>query len=357
MLRSGGRCWLSIIGAYGCETQELTRGGVTVVSGFPFFSTTALPPDSASSACLTLGSGGHIRRPWWNGEPTAATPLEPSGTEYVVQFRYRTSTNSGTANDVLRLGVGRNGSGAYIAVSAEDSTNKLTLVVNGSVVATAVSDAFGINQWARVHLEVDQQSGGDINVYLDGDFSAPVLTHTITGGEAAGFPGKPNEFVCLGKTGGVDRVDDLIAMDTLDAVYPDDRNDIAEASIQRRLPNGAGNYTDWSGTFADIDEVPNSDTDYIEATAVDEASTFAFEDTAEDRVLHVQVYARVTRTGSSAGLNMDVRARESATDDDNGPHPAPGSGDVIVQFPTKPSGGAWTPATFNASEFGPVSRT
>lgn len=345
---------MSLLCILGCERQNVLRDRITVAAGTFTYSTT-VPVGSKSSRSIG-GSGASGRRPWYDGNGTAQSPV---GNTYWFHYQYVTGSNT-ASNDELRLGVGRNGTQG-ICVSAEDTTNKVALRIGSTLLGTATSEAFSADavSFKRVHVFVDHVNGGQVRVYTNGNLSAAVITYTLTGTDITNLTGKPNEFHFVMKGGdGSGRFDDVFALD------PDgstsgvtDINQLLSVSVQPIPFTGNGSYTAWTGTFADIDELPPSDTDFIEATAVGQAETFTHGGTDQARVYGVAINARVTRTGTTAGSNIAFRMRQSSTDSDTSDFAAPGDGDVSHIFQTKVGGGTWTPSDLLATEFGVVART
>lgn len=342
---------MSILGMIGFEAQDEARDKLTILDG-SFSYSTDTPPLSASTRSGS-GSGMDFVYPWFSGDGT--TFNEPSGTNYWLHFQFLPAIN-GAQNANLIMGVGRSGT-EVIAVSAENNTNFLTIRVNGAVVATASTDALSIGTWKRIMVSVDQQSGGLINVYTDGDLTTAVVSHTITAPEAAAFPGNVNEFFYENQSSGAVRFDDFFALDPDDATGTVDINDLVSASIKPQVFTGDGADTGWTGTFADIDELPASDSDQITVGAIDTRSSFTKPALAEDLVFCVKLTARMTRTGTDAGVNMEFYQKESALNVDSGTQAAPADGDNTAMFQVQRDGTAWNTADYDNHEFGVVSRT
>lgn len=343
---------MSCMGMLGFEDQNTTRDGIIVVSGTPGY-TGDVPPSSNSVRCI---AGNHsARKPWLQDDQVSLT--EPSGTEYWFHYFYRTNINT-ASNDGLRLGLGRSGT-PLISVSAEDFTNKLTIYIQGvGVVATATTEAFSLTVWKRIHVRVDQQAGGDIEVYTDGDLSTPVVSYTLTAPDIAALAGKPNEFYWTTKLSGLERVDDAFSIDPNTAPGVTDINLLIGASIEPHSPiSDSGTHTDWTGDFTDIDELPASDSDFIQATAVGQISQFGFGALVDERVYCVRMMARMTRVGTTAGANVRTSLRLSAVDYTGADTPAPGDGDNEWLFQQAPDSTAWDKTKFDGTEFGLESRT
>jgi hypothetical protein len=338
-----------VLGMTGFEARATARDRLTVVSGTASYDTSNLPPDSPSA---TSFSGVSFRAPWYN-DPAAAL-FVPSTDEFWFHGRYRSNGNT-VFNSTIRLGVGTSGS-EYIVLSTENSTLKLTLRVAGAVVATATSAAMSIGTFERLHVHVTGALAGDqVLVYMDGDLSTPVLSYTLVGGDATalGTLGLPNEFSAAVRSG--DQIDDLVAFDPAAVGFPGIEHFIS-CGIKGQVVTGDGAEADWSGSYADIDERPASDTDKITAAAVGDESSFTKPAIGEPNVFAVKVMARVTRTGTTAGSNLTTKINDGAVSDEV-TMAAPGDGDVQYIFDTAADGGAWSPMKYDATRIAFIAAT
>lgn len=351
---------MSLLGGTAFAAEDDLRNGLIIVSGTTQYHTTNLPANSEASTALQF-TACDFRKPFYNGEKST-TPREPSGENYWMHFRYRTVTSSGS-NDQVYLGGGRDGT-QVIGISFEDNTLKPTIRVAGTVRATSVSVAASTSTWERFHIHVEGHGLGDtISVYKDGALgAAPFLTYDLIAADVTALLGTdtPNELLIEGRPAVDDRVTDIFAVDPDDGVGGaiNTPANFAEASFQRRVFNADGASADFTGTYADIDEIPASDADGLEAVAVDDLSTFtkAAVGGAIETVLYVQSLWRLTRSGTDQGENAQIYI-------DNGTGKAetattwPGDGDIIQQHHTDDASAQWTVANYDATEFGIYART
>lgn len=343
-----------ILGICGFGARNSTRDRITVSAGSLIYETSNLPGDSLSSTSAR-GSGVSFRVPWYD-DPNSSR-LQPTGA-FWFHGRWYDATNN-TNNDLMRLGVGRNGTNLF-AISTQDSTHLITIYVAGSLRATAVSRALSLSTWERFHMHVSGYAEGDtVRVYMDGDIVNPVVEYTLTSTDESnlGAAGQlPNEFVVTVPTGhGSAGVDDLIAFDPNASGAPS-MSRLIEPSVAELVPTGDGAEQDWGGGFGDIDERPCSDADKITATAAGEESTFTFDPIDADNVFGAKMLARVTRTGTDAGANILLNCREGGTED-GATMAAPGDGDVQHIFQTASDGSDWSAVSFDASRFGFIAAT
>ena len=270
-----------------------------------------------------------------------------------MMFHVKHTAQNGN-NDIARWGFGRNNATA-IAVSMVDNTGAVTLRIPTSGVVATSTDVIAINTWTRVHIEVDHQTGGAVNVYLNGDVANPVLTYTLTAADITNLGGLPNGFHFKHPSTQTTRICDVFAIDADASGYTDIQL-YAEAQVSAEVPDGEGTDQQWTGAYTDVDSLP-PDASEITTNSVDQARTFTINDSADDRCYYVQTHAKMTRTGTGAGSNCQIRLRDGATVLDETTTAAPGSGYVIQPHQLAPDGTAWTTATANATEHGIVTRT
>lgn len=352
---------MRIIGQVGFESRNFELEGMIQLSGSqPTFVTTNLPSDSLS--LVRMGAGGAALANSWmryfhDGATVSSTPKSVTQTEWGFHFRfYQQATTVAFST------------GNIIAVS-DDTTevlgisfttgNLVTIRVNGVVVATSVIP-LSVEEWERIHVFVDNQIGGEVEVYIDGDLSTPIVTYTLLAPLT-----NPNAFKVHKGTNTIGYLDDMFCWEMGAGPYPDNRNLLASGCVEAILLDGDGNYTEWgdgaggTGSYTAIDEYPPNDTDFIDSDAVDERYTATNVGTANDLVYSVQVAQRVMRSGTLAGENMQVLHRVNGVDDyyPASPCAAPGDGHVIVVLDEDAEGNPWTKATLLATEFGAISRT
>lgn len=142
--------------------------------------------------------------------------------------------------------------------------------------------------------------------------------------------------------------DDFVADD---AAYP------GAGQIFRMDPDGGGAYTAWTGTYADIDEVPHdTDTTYITSSTTGEAETASLESGATAGLvgtpLSVKAMAIVRDEGGASAIQVRLRSNTTDTDTTNAD---PGATYVTRGriFNTDPAtSAAWVASALDALEVG-----
>lgn len=338
--------WLGICGF---ENRDAVRDRIINVGGGTLtYLTASLPPNSESTTALQQ-SAMSIRVPWQNDATGGAFDGPVSG-EFWYHIRYRPSAVT-TAN--LRLGVARSGT-EHITLSHTATTALVTLRVAGVVRATAAVNPLVLLTWERLHMHVGGNlTGNVITVYKDGNFGSPLITYPLILADetALGVVGLPNEFLAILPTGGGNGLDDMLAWD------PNDANAISfqqlgQAGVKAVVVTGNGAEQDWTGGFGNIDERPAVDADKVTASAVGDISTYTKAAIVSANVYGVKVYARVTRTGTDAGVNFRFKAIDGASTYDGPSFPAPADGDLCHIMELAPDGSLWSPVNFDATRVG-----
>lgn len=333
---------MSFIEIFGCEGQNAVFDGI--LGGVPTSSTT-VPPQSKSTR--SYRSGGTWRHPWRR---------PPSTPAWQMRFAHRMASTNGN-NDTFHVGSSLDGVEG-ITVSTQDTTAFYTLRVAGVVVGTSTKAMQIGTAFDQVVLIVDQQAGGTVELYSIEDLVTPIVSYVLTAGDITALGGLPNETYFRAKTSDTQSgVDDVFAVDPADGVGVVDILTVATHTIKPFTVTGAGDLAEWSGTAADIDEVPFSDADAISATAVGQRSDFTKAALGEDAVSGVKLTARVLRTGTDAGENIRVYQRSAGVNAEGPDRNAPGAGSVEFYLDTARDGTAWDPAKFDGETFGFESRT
>lgn len=350
---------MSILNMWGWEWGQdgqtgLAREGLVVINNNFQYEDSIVPP----------GGSSYSIRPNVNASADGVAAIEnaPSGSGFWIHFQWYRVNNQSTSNN--------NG----VFISWNEGTTKigevrlgedcrLEVVINGGSTFTATYP-MGLERWKRVHVFVDLQNTatGTIRVYEDGDLGNPVIDQTSVNTNPSS---RTFDTIGIGLQSNSTYMDNLILMDPDDGVGTTDPEDIAFVTVPAKQPNSDGNYTAWTAVpgggsdYEEIDEIPPSDSDYIQATATGQASTFGYESATSSKVLACKWKGRFVRSGTDAGANMNIRRRDvsAATDYDTADISVPGDGYIYRVFPEKPGGGAWTEADFNDTEWGVVSKT
>lgn len=351
---------MSILYMNGAEAGNAARGRlVNVTNSVTAFDRSGSPPAGSPTTYAYRGNAASIsktRWPWYKDD--TSTFYEAPDTGYAWAYAYEKGANS-TNNDLTYFGVARSTSSDIIAVSTQDTTQLVTLRIGGVVVATAASAVLALTTWARVLVHVTAVSAGSyIYVYVD-TLATPAIAYQLTAGNVTTIQafGLPNEFLWNTQVQG-DYIDDVVIIDPNDATGLVDLPTLMGSAIRGRTVTADGTYSGWTGTFADIDDIPANDTDYINATAVDQHSSFLKDPIVADAdaLLAVKIYARVVKPDATAGDNLEIEL-DDGVNQTSVTVPAPASGDVSPHFETDPAGSDWTTNEYDACEIGFYSRT
>lgn len=274
--------------------------------------------------------------------------------EWFTGFAYKTSVNTDTNARLVRF---FDGSTLHVELSL-DATGKFTALRNGTVIATG-SQVISNNvfYYLEVRALIDDSSGRfvlRINGATDIDFTGD----TRNGGNASadtlrwGFGGN--------LSAGTQYWDDLYVCDTSGSAP--NNTFLGDIRVEALLPSGNGNSSQLVGSDSNstdnyllVDEsTPNSDTDYVESSTVNDKDTYAYGNltSTTGTVYGVQVlpFARKTDAGTRSIKSV---ARLSGTEVDSADKAL--STDYVY-LPdireTKPGGGAWSISDVNSAEFG-----
>lgn len=345
------------LGTFGAEygsnagNKVIIDGGITGLIG----PSGSVPVGSKSTQSQGFrGTTWHA--PLGEGSDATGTPRSPSGARWGFQMQALLPT----ANTAIRFGMSDDAT-EVISLTKDPTTGRVALYIAGAEVAVSPTYVWGLGAFRKFTIDVLSQAAGHVKVYVDGDLSAPVIDHPL-----AGAIGVPNSCWAQGVNVAGIAIDDLIAWEWGVGLNPDLLEEVIDATVGFRPPVGPGPYTDWTdgsagaGTYDLIDERPPNNADLIEATSVDEASTFDFEDSDSERVLFATARMKIERSGTDAGSSIQLRFSQGGTDLDLPavPAAAPGDGYVTIPIDTAADGTRLELASdFNAATAGPVART
>lgn len=139
--------------------------------------------------------------------------------------------------------------------------------------------------------------------------------------------------------------------------------DTRSLSLSQMLPSGAGGVSEWTGTFASVDETGIDDADFIESLTSNQNITFNFADlptAVAGQAVEAVIVSGRGRVGTTAPTGIAVAARIGATNFEAtltkpavtayGPFQA-----VLAFNPATTT--PWTQTQVNAAEFGVKSKT
>lgn len=339
---------MSILYMTGFEGGDLLMDNVTTVAGAPSYSTSVLPAASPSSRSLSLGFSQSIRIPWI--DDVTGTRKEPNTSVWFhSQFRFASMQSANI------VGLGRNGV-ELVTLSWTVGTGFITLRINGVVVSTSLTTQ-SINTYRRLMFHISAFTAGTINVYVDGNLSTPIITHSFVGSI-----NKPNEFYALtAAASSPNYIDDIWALDPSDGVGVTNASDIKDSGIRGQTVNGNGPTQQWTATpavspYTAIDDIPPSDVDYISSTSVGQKSNFTKPNLlgSAEKIAAVKIMARVGQSDASAGtkigMGFEVGGSNNRVD-----ITTPGAGYISNVYNTHPTDPNWTPTNYDSTELSVVS--
>ncbi len=255
----------------------------------------------------TTATGSYLLR----GVGATGASAEMSLTNaYVTAWLYIATLPAADSEEILRVAAG----GALKAALriASDGTLSLYDQSGGGLVAAGAT-VLSTGRWYEIRLLVGTESG----------FGASDAPYSLAIDGAAEFSGSNGSLaegvgtrVYAGKV--TNRNGQSIDVYWDDLVV-DDAAFCANPRVVRLDVDGAGNYTAWTGTSADIDDVPHdSDTTYLASSTSGQAETGALETLGnaggQHAVKSVKAIAIVRDEGGSSSLKL--RLRSGSTDSD-----------------------------------------
>jgi len=284
--------------------------------------------------------------------------LPSSYSTIIVGFALKfTSSTSTSLFDITRL---LEGATQHLTLSFQPSSGKLTLrrgLNTGTLLATSTT-TFNASTWYYLELRAtinDSTGAYELRVNGVSDFSASNVD-TRNGGTS----GVIDTWSCApGSTGGIQfTYDDFYICDTSGS----SNNDfLGDCRIDTLLPNGDGNYTQFSpstGTahYALVDETTPNTTDYNYSSTAGDRDSYTFPDLAglvSPTVYGVQIDAYMTKADAGT-RTVSTMSRLSGTNKDGATVVlSAGSYAYVSQIQeTDPASAAWTESNVNAAEFG-----
>lgn len=290
-----------------------------------------------SGSAVRFGGGGAGTERMTRSIPSTSTLI------FGMAFR-----NYAGSDEFVRF---REGTTEHISLYHDSSG--VILVKRGTSVLLATG-ATPLNQSAWNYIEVKivvHETAGSVEVRLNGSPDPDILVENVD--TQVGGTGVINQI--WHDTSG--DIDDLYILDTQGGLNNDFLGDIRIATL---LPNGAGNYTEWTPSagdnFAAVDD-PTTDDDatYVASDTAGHRDSYSFPSlglaSGTIKGVAVNVHAR---KDDAAAREVASLVRSNGTDA-NGTEKAVGASYEAHQFihELNPDGDvAWTPATVDAAEFG-----
>jgi hypothetical protein len=283
----------------------------------------------------------NLRKPAANGSNAM---LDLATTTVRGYLRVAARPASG-AEMILALDGGSGFKGALLL----GSDGKLTIWDVGYSAVGQSSTALALDTWYRVELRIGTGTAAAYALRVDG---TEWLSGTGSFGASNAYTLRVGKYEDSGGEQGLDVYWDDLLID--DADWP------GAGEVRRLDPDGDGTYTDWTGTYQDVDEVPpqDADTSYITTSTSGAAETVTLESCASagvsGTIRAVKSLAAVRDEGGTSALS--VRLRSSSTNDDT---TGIDLGTSYVTrgkvYPTDPAtAAAWTPSAVDAVEVGVV---
>lgn len=222
-----------------------------------------------------------------------------------------------------------------------DGTLGLQVATNNKVTGTTI---IPIETWTMIELRAKiDNSAGVLTLWVNGVQDATWSGDTQPNNSYAGI----NKLYFGGLNG--QRFDDIAVNDTSGSV---NNGQCGDGRIYGLFPTSDGSETDWTGSYADVDEAPpdaDGTTDLTTSTAGDR-QTFNMGDLpVSDTILTVQVKAVAKKQlAEDSGIEIGLidNSNETTVSTDPLTDYSMIEGDILAERPN--SGGAWTKTAVDA---------
>lgn len=268
---------------------DVVDGGITKVEG-------ASHTQAASGGRYGGGYiGGTGTFPGW-GVPCTKGP----GSTFWFSFAYWHDGNGSNVGNGDYWIYPRDAGGGQNFQLFHKADGAITIISQaGGVVAGPTGTALSANTWHWVEVEITLGTDnvtGEVIVKVDGStiVSASAMDTYVSGSNMAtiGFYGSSGEF----------RVDDIIVNDTTGTHMTTPPGD---CRIDTLRPDADGGVTDWTGTYADVDDALGSsdgDTTHIASTTAAQESRFTLSALPSSSSTIHAVQARLKAKNENAGV-------------------------------------------------------
>jgi hypothetical protein len=280
-------------------------------------------------------------------------PSDQAGKTLVVGMRFRSPSSGvlGVLFQVLNWDVVGTTETAQIEIGYT-SAGEIYIARGITGIDKSLESVSFVNQWYHLEAKIYfHDSNGTYEVKLNG-------TSILSGGPVDTIhSGTKLEFVRFINYG--ERIDDLYVLNTEGSI----NNDFLGINTRVRgiLPDADGANTDWtpsagSDHYAVVDELPETQADYVESGTINDVDTFTFPSQsitgvygvkAEAHMMTGSVGVRDVRLKCISGVTTDNAATEGVSHD--------GGTEQFIEniWEEDPdASAAWTPTTFNNAEFG-----
>lgn len=326
----------------------------TTGSGFAYSSTT--PHTGTYSLQQTLAadaSTGYIVLAGYDASGTAGA--FNLATIY-VQFYFRYATKPSSGSETIFWAFEDTGGTQKFAIRL-DSAGKLNIYNTANTqIGSAGATTLSANTWYKINVSVGTGAAANYEVLIDdaSEFSGTANLNTNN-----------NVSIRLGKvtntsTQAIDWFFDDVVID--DAAYP-----AGDAIVKPILPIANGSVMTWTGgtgssNYAEVDEVPYSDADYVQSLTSGAPNNAQFDMTSTSTagisgtILSVKCSTRTREntsvSSSTNGANIWSGASVSSTTAFNGNTSV--TSKTLLQNTNPSGGGSWSTSSVDALEMGVI---
>ena len=262
-------------------------------------------PVIVNTYCLSIPSGSGYLKKYLPGDP-----------EYYLAYKFRFhafpvhwSVMGGfwDVSDIYQVSWGISNAGQVKVYKGQFGY--------GTLLASGPNLTYDKNYLIEIHVVVSQ-TVGVFQMKVDS-----ILVIDLSAIDTMGSVGVANiNYLAIGSADYASTVTTVSFGQYIDDVIVDDAAWVGNTKIQAIWPTGVGNSSQWTplagSNYANVDEIPYSDADYISTNTVNMVDTYVYSDLLDtpSAILCVQPQARIILEGTPTPLNLSVVTRISGSD-------------------------------------------
>lgn len=323
---------------------------VLLIEGFDHLNAAA----DATSKGWSVAPGGGFTAGRWGGQAFRAgtsisTKSFTASSTVIVGFAWRNSTSGAKAQMVMLRASTTN-----VCRFTVNASNQIAILNSGGTTIATGTTALATSTWYYIEMKCFVNAGtpasGNVTVQLNG---ASEIAQTN------GNFGSTNmdNIGIVGISGQTTDFDDIYVVDTTGSAP---RNTfLGDVRVQTEVPNGAGNYTQFTANgaatnFGCVDEtLEDGDTTYVSDSTVGHRDSYTYADIDGGSTIYGVQVTTWARKDDAGTRQLAPFIRQAGVDYD-GTAVAQGSSyaGMTQIYNQDPTNADWTPATLNGDEFG-----
>lgn len=304
------------------------------------------PPGAAASMAGQFSSA--------NSRPSSSKTLPSTYTTLILGYAFNTGNITVPLNGSAGMANLRTGAAATIAAVGVNARNKLQVSNSAPTVIATGTTTINASTWYYVELKiVVNGASGTCELHLDGNTEIASTVGNF-GSTAIGIV--TFEQVNVG-SGSFVQIDDVYAVDTTGGAPQN--TFLGPSRVITPLPTGAGTHTQWTPNGAASNYLcvnqapPDDDTTYVSDATPGDLDSYTFGQADGGASIFAVQTNHYARKDDANTRQIAPLIRQAGTDYIGTTFTEAASySDFTQLWNQDPTGANWTPATFNADEFG-----